>query len=106
MKLKKCTGCNKLPKMSKKDGVWTISCKCGPERTVVVTGDRPKEVAIAHYNSLMCQDKKNDIVITITIPADKENTPITISCKGPDDSFDRIDEVRSRIVSILKGFGK
>jgi hypothetical protein len=106
MKLKKCIECNKFPKMSKKDGTWIFSCKCGPKRELIVTGNRPKEIAIAHYNVNMCPDKK-DIVITITIPEDRENAPINISCNAPCDGWEKtIEEVRSQLVKLVKEFAK
>lgn len=90
-----------------KDGTWTISCKCGLSRTFIITGDVSKESAIAQYNSFMCPDEKKDVVITITIPADKENTPLSITCNCPDHDFvNRINEVRGKIVSMVKSFAK
>jgi hypothetical protein len=53
MELKECTTCNKIPEMSKEDGTWTISCKCGLKKTVIVTGNVSKESAIVNYLDLM-----------------------------------------------------
>ena len=106
MKLKKCTKCNCVPEISNKDGTWTVSCKCGVERTLIVTGNRTKEVAIAQYNANMCPSK-GDIIITITIPEDKENVPISISCNAPHDEWrTRIEEVGDTLVKRLTDFVK
>lgn len=90
--------------MSKsKDGVWTISCKCGPEKTLVITGDMPEERAIIQYNVIMCPDKK-DIVITITIPAD-ESVPVSLSCNAPDDDWlKKIENMKDPIRDLLKTY--
>jgi hypothetical protein len=104
MELKKCTTCHETPKMSKEDGNWTISCKCGPERKLVAIGSS-KESAIRQYNVNMCLSDK-DIVITVRIPEDAD-IPVSINCNAPYDGWEkRYNEMRDYILELMRDYAK